>query len=1035
MLVVGAVSIQLSRSGIESEARSYLIQALRDKTALLDSQLAQIEALAANISGVEEITNTLATTSSNTDIYSLLATQARIGYVLNNYLNLEGLVSIEIFTMSGLHFHVGETLNVGNLDTSLRDQLIRDSLVNPGSIYWAGIRPNVNSNSKYPNVLVATRMISRLDRETSRQEPVALLVINYDPDYIRKQFAGSAADTSSYMIMLDGQDRFAQHPDASQLGKKADPELLAKLSGNLPHRTSGMLVQSSPLRVPHWRLAILMPEDIIDRPARGIFQISALVMLASLLVVGVGAYLFMKGIVQPLRDITERFRTLRSMPETSQLPLMVKGDDDIANLGRGFNDLLEALNARRETEGALRLAASVFANSHEGILITDANNIIVDVNPGFTLITGYTKEESIGKNPSFISSGQQGADFYADMWASVQQNGHWRGDIWNRRKDGTVYAEILSISMIRDELGALQHYIGVFSDISLLKHHQTELEHIAHYDALTGLPNRSLLADRLHQAMVQAQRRQQHLVVAYLDLDGFKAINDNYGHALGDQLLIAVASRMKLVLREGDTLARIGGDEFVAVLLDLANIADSVPLLSRLLTAASQPVQIGDSSIQVSASIGVTDYPQAEGVDADQLLRQADQAMYQAKLAGKNRFHLFDAEQDRSVRGHHESLERIRQALIEQEFVLYYQPKVNLRTGAVIGAEALIRWQHPDKGLLLPAEFLPVIEEHPLAVEIGEWVINSALSQLAVWHAAGLDIPVSVNVSARQLQQADFVQRLRTLLSTHSDIRPCQLELEVLETSALEDLASASQVMVSCREIGVRFALDDFGTGYSSLTYLKRLPVTQLKIDQSFVHDMLDDPDDMAILEGVLGLASAFRLQVIAEGVETAAHGEMLLQLGCELAQGYGISRPMPADMLPDWALTWRPDPAWATLHAVSRDDLPTLFAQVEHRAWIDGIAGVLRGELLTPPPLDVQQCRFGLWLAAEGRARYAGHPAFSTIESLHRQVHALAATLCELQRQGMNVQAQARLDELLDLRDTMFVQLKLLGQRNRTGQ
>jgi EAL domain-containing protein (putative c-di-GMP-specific phosphodiesterase class I) len=354
----------------------------------------------------------------------------------------------------------------------------------------------------------------------------------------------------------------------------------------------------------------------------------------------------------------------------------------------------------------------------------------------------------------------------------------------------------------------------------------------------------------------------------------------------------------------------------VAVLVDLENPQACVPLLLRILNVASEPLLINGKTLQVSASLGVTFYPQVDGIDADQLQRQADQAMYQAKLAGKNRYHVFDAEQDRSMRGHHATLTHIRQALAHHELVLYYQPKVNMRTGQVIGAEALIRWQDPEKGLLLPALFLPVIENHPLAIEVGEWVIHSALTQMQQWHTLGLDIAVSVNVCARQLQQMDFVVRLQEILAAHPELAPSCLELEVLETSALEDITWVSQVIGQCHDMGVKFALDDFGTGYSSLTYLKRLPVSLLKIDQSFVRDMLDDPDDLAILKGVIGLAAAFRRQVIAEGVETVAHGVALLQLGCELGQGYGIARPMPAADLPAWVATWRPDVRW-------RSDLP----------------------------------------------------------------------------------------------------------------
>jgi diguanylate cyclase (GGDEF)-like protein/PAS domain S-box-containing protein len=572
------------------------------------------------------------------------------------------------------------------------------------------------------------------------------------------------------------------------------------------------------------------------------------------------------------------------------------------------------ISERKGAQAKLLLAASVFGHAGEGIIITDAKGTIVDINDAFTRITGYSREDAIGQNPRILSSGRQDQGFYAAMWNALIEQGHWSGEIWNRRKNGEVYAELITISAVRDGQGSTQHYVALFSDITAIKAHQSQLEHIAHFDALTNLPNRVLLADRLQQAMAQAQRRQQLVAVVFLDLDGFKDVNDLHGHESGDQVLITLAQRMKEALREGDTLARIGGDEFVAVLIDLEDPSASVPLLNRLLMAAALPVPVGDLTLQVSASLGVTFYPQAQDVEADQLLRQADQAMYQAKLAGKNRYWVFDAAQDDSLRSHHESLERIRLALENNEFVLHYQPKVNMHTGQVVGAEALIRWQHPENGLLTPAAFLPVIEDHPLAVDVGDWVINTALSQMELWHAAGLDLPVSVNIGARQLQQANFVDRLQAILANHPLVSPTSLELEVLETSALADMAQVSQVIEACAQIGVKFALDDFGTGYSSLTYLKRLRVALLKIDQSFVRDMLDDPDDMAILQGVIGLAAAFKREVIAEGVETVAHGTALLHLGCELAQGYGIARPMPPEQMPAWAATWQPYAAWCEL-------------------------------------------------------------------------------------------------------------------------
>ena len=689
---------------------------------------------------------------------------------------------------------------------------------------------------------------------------------------------------------------------------------------------------------------------------------------------------------------------------------------------------LRDISKRKQAEEKLQLAANVFSHSREGIMITAADGRIINVNSAFTRITGYSRDEVIGQTPKILSSGRHTSEFYESMWHSLNLKGHWYGEIWNRRKNGEIYAEMQTISSVRDSNGDVIQYVALFSDITEIKAQQSKLEHIAHYDALTSLPNRVLLGDRLRHAIAQAQRRGQLLEVVYLDLDGFKAINDKHGHEAGDKLLIALSGSMKQALRECDTLARIGGDEFVAVLVDLPDVATSMPMLSRLLAAASQVVHVGDLALQVSASMGVTFCPQQDEVDADQLMRQADQAMYQAKLAGKNRLHFFDIEQDRSVRGHHESLEHIRIALAEREFVLYYQPKVNMRSGEVIGVEALIRWLHPQRGLLAPAIFLPVIEDHLRAIEMGEWAINQALTQMEEWLKVGLDIEVSVNIGARQLQQKNFVERLRAILKAHPQVKPSRLQLEILETSALEDVTHVFQVIEACREMGVMFALDDFGTGYSSLTYLKHLPVALLKIDQSFVLGMLDDPDDLSILKGVVGLASAFRLEVIAEGVESLEHGALLLQLGCEQAQGFGIAAPMAAHELPNWVATWWQSSDWCNVPSASKEDLVRLMASVELRAWIKAMDNYLKGECATLPALERQQSYFAQWLNSVNLDQRATYASFAAVNELHAQIHALASELCDLHIKGHDAQVETRLGELHDLQEAMLDQLKVLS-------
>jgi diguanylate cyclase (GGDEF)-like protein/PAS domain S-box-containing protein len=480
-----------------------------------------------------------------------------------------------------------------------------------------------------------------------------------------------------------------------------------------------------------------------------------------------------------------------------------------------------------------------------------------------------------------------------------------------RCKDGSwKWVLVRGMVVSQDAEGKPLRVVGTTADISAIKTHQDQLEYVAHYDGLTGLPNRLLLSLRLPQAMAQSLRRGQSLALAYLDLDGFKEINDQYGHDIGDQLLIAVARHMSEVMRDGDTLARIGGDEFLVVLADLNSARDCVPVLERLLQAASTVVTVDHLTLNVSASIGVTLYPE-DDADADQLIRHADQAMYHAKQAGKNRYHLFDIEQDVALQRRQDVIRNVSQALGRDEFVLYYQPKVNLRRGQVIGAEALIRWQHPQEGLLAPGRFLPAIEDQEISIALGEWVIATALNQIACWQNLGLKVPVSVNITAYHLLQANFAERLGELLAASPRVDPALLELEILETSAFDDLSQVAAVIAACQTHGVSFALDDFGTGYSSLAYLKRLPARVLKIDQSFVRDMLEDHDDLSIVEGIIGLAAAFHRQVIAEGVESAAHGEALLGLGCEDVQGYGIARPMPADTLTTWMRDWCSQPCW----------------------------------------------------------------------------------------------------------------------------
>jgi diguanylate cyclase (GGDEF)-like protein/PAS domain S-box-containing protein len=654
------------------------------------------------------------------------------------------------------------------------------------------------------------------------------------------------------------------------------------------------------------------------------------------------------------------------------------------------------ISHRKHLEQQWQLAAQVFTHAREGIFITDVKGNILDVNEAFCQITGYERQEVLGKNPRFLQSGRHSPEFYAQLWHDLLNKRYWQGEIWNRRKQGNIYAELLTISAIDDDQNQVQRYVALFSDITPHKEYQQQIEHLAYYDALTDLPNRLLLSDRLHHAMAQVERTHQHLVVVYIDLDGFKEINDSHGHEVGDQVLVTLAQRMKQSLRVGDTIARMGGDEFVAVIYPTEAHLWLV-VLNRLLYATSQPIQLDSLLVQVSASLGVTFYPPGGevslytpgSVDADQLLRQADQAMYQAKLMGKNCYQIYNPEQDRHIQYQYQKRKEIYQALSRQEFILHYQPKVNMQTGQVIGVEALIRWQHPEKGLLYPGQFLPFIEQDIINANVGEWVIDTVLDQIEVWQNQGYTLPVSVNVSGLYLQQENFLPHLETLLALHPNIPAQCLELEILETSALKDIQKVSQMMQDCERLGIHFSLDDFGTGYSSLIHLKHLPATYLKIDKSFVRDILIDPEDLAILEGVLGMANAFHQEVIAEGVETIAQGILLIQLGCHLGQGYAITPPLPGEALLEWIRTWKTHHLWMEQSSFHFDDFPLLFVKVEHQSWIKTLHDYLHDGTGTmpwiPPP---SRCRFCHWLKRHEQLHYHAQTSFIDLKNLHQRIH-----------------------------------------------
>jgi diguanylate cyclase (GGDEF)-like protein/PAS domain S-box-containing protein len=695
---------------------------------------------------------------------------------------------------------------------------------------------------------------------------------------------------------------------------------------------------------------------------------------------------------------------------------------------------IQDITEQSENEHKLRLAANVFQHSAEGILITDADGLILDINAAFTQITGYRLREVQGKTPSILQSGRHDPEFYAGMWHALLERGFWKGVVWNRRKDGSEYAEQLTISAVRSGDQGARQYVGIFSDITEQLERQNHIEHLAHHDGLTGLPNRMLLQDRLKQAMAYCDRNQTLLAVVYMDLDGFKPVNDIHGHEAGDHLLMEIAFRLKNSLRAQDTVARLGGDEFVLLLGDIHSLDECEQAAQRIITLISSPISLGEIEVQVSASLGIALYPIIEG-GGDTLLRNADQAMYVAKTSGKGRFHLFERQSDATTRTRHEERDRIELALQLGELALHYQPIVDMCSGRTLAAEALLRWQHPQDGLLLPERFLPVIESSETAVKLGYWVMQQAIDQLAAWRLQGLDISININVSACHLLDGDFIDQLQQILQQHPELPPFSISLEIQETAALDDISQVSNRVNRCRALGVGFALDDFGTGYSSLSYFRRLPMDCVKIDRSFVKDMLDDEDDLAIIEGIIGLSQAFQRRLVAEGVETPQHGVALLMLGCIHGQGFEIAPAMPAAQLPDWIHGYRPSPGWTDCldQHWTRDDLPLLLVDQHHKNWIGRVEAYLKGEHSAEDHLlglNHQQCRFGRWYQGIGTQLYSDLPEFIHLGEIHRDIHNLARGLIQQHGFGDLEGARQGLPELLAQRDRLIVQVGRLRER-----
>ncbi len=908
LLVLGITSYHISRNILQAEAQRYALQLLRNQRDYLELQLDQVEALLANIAGVETILQALGDPRPRTDVYTRLATQARIGYILNNYLNLKGLTSIDIFTLDGDHYHVGDTLDVGQVDTAAVRQLWQSARDSERLVWWAGVEHNVNVNSTHEQVMTAAKVLRRVNRETLTQEPLALLLANYSVDELYDRFHRTDLGEDAYIRVVDQRGRLIYHPDRALIGSRidatpwhvnAEPEMsLTAVIAGQPHTINHVVVPRN-----GWYLESIIPNRTLAAKAVQIQRNTALILSACFGMVGLAALLYSRRVVQPIRAIIDGFKQLQTNSLDPRARLVVPGRDEIGELTRWFNAFMDNLAARQASEQALRGSEMRYSlavrGANDGLWDWDLRHQQLYLSARFKDMLGYAEHELSADPTEWLSRihAEDRDRFNAALTAHLTGEApYFECEHRLRRKDDRYLWALGRGLAVRDATGQPYRMAGSSTDIDSRKHSEEQLRHHALHDTLTELPNRVAFLDYVHRAIERHKRHPDHgYAVLFLDLDHFKFINDTQGHGAGDALLVEVARRLRSVIRATDVLARLGGDEFVLLLEDITDVHDVTDTADRLLLALAPPFALKEQiAVTVSASIGIA-VGSLTYETPEQLLRDADIAMYRAKALGKARYELFDIVMRDQIMRRLALETELKRALELGEFRLWYQPIIALEPRQLHGFEALLRWQHPERGLLAPGEFMQVLEDTGLIVPLGIWVLEEACRQFADWrhrYSSAAPLKISVNLSARQFRDTSFVQRAMAIL-TANDIPAAALAAEVTETALIQDTQDAAVMLRQLEMLGFEIHMDDFGTGYSSLSYLDSFQVDAIKIDRSFVAKIATGGGRPGLIKTLIALAKEMRIKVIAEGIETPEQLAYLTAHGCHYGQGYHLCRPL----------------------------------------------------------------------------------------------------------------------------------------------